>query len=788
MVSITRSRGRGSRKLPYLLASTALVMLPNLAGAQAASTGGVEEVVVTAERRSENVERVPVSVAVLSADALAKRNITTEADLPFAVPGLTVRVGATANEQNYAIRGQSVDQYSGASPGVLPYINDVQISNNTGGGAGATAFYDLQSVQVLKGPQGTLFGRNATGGAVLFTTQKPTDDFGGYVSALAGNYDTYQFQGALNVPLVDDELLARVAGFYQHQDGYQHNLYDNSHPGTGEREGVRGSFTFKPTSKLENDFVIDYFHTDGTATQSVLYNLMSLAGAAPAAFLYSPALGPGWTAYLASHTNPTVNPLGLTAFFTDQKHRGPYTIATNDRNVYTATNTIVTNTTTYDIGADTQLKNIFGFAHLSSLTAGDSDGSPYGVAGDGDPNNLDAGSHDRTTIYSDELQLLGKAFGDNLTYAAGVYFSDAKANVRRITNFFDILGVPDGTNHSINQNTTYAIYGQGTYDLSDATGIQGLSVTAGLRYNNEKVKRTTLPDDETYGDEAANPPGVYSNFQSKTFDNVSWTVGLQEQLNPNLLFYITSRRSYRNGGFNANLAPLNGYADIGGDEYLTEQVTDIEGGVKYSGDIGGVPAQVNFATYNTWIDNSQRTAFASVAGNPSAITVNVPKSEDYGFEFDGEILPVDWLNLGTTINYVNARFTKQDAIVFGTPSKFATVPDTPEWSGTVYGEITVPVANSISAVFRADAYAQTKTYFSSSAQINTGAKLPGYGIANFQIGLEGDDIDWSLTANLKNAFDQTYYVGGIGLGQLLDYNVALPGMPRTFTVEARYKF
>jgi outer membrane receptor protein involved in Fe transport len=145
---------------PYVLADT--TQTPSSTD----NSGGLEEIVVTAQRREQSLEKTPIAVSVVGADALAQQQIVTEQDLVAAVPGLTVRAGLSSNQLNYAIRGQSLDLFSFNRPGVLPYFNEVQVSSN----ATSSAFYDLQSIQVLKGPQGTLFGRSATGGAVLPTT------------------------------------------------------------------------------------------------------------------------------------------------------------------------------------------------------------------------------------------------------------------------------------------------------------------------------------------------------------------------------------------------------------------------------------------------------------------------------------------------------------------------------------------------------------------------------------------------------------------------------------------
>src|SRR3984893_14704913 len=205
-------------------------------------TTGIEEITVTAQRRTESLSRTPITVEVLKPDDLEKQAIVSESDLQSAVPGLLVRAGATVNPLNYSIRGQTVDVNSSSQSSVLPYFNEVQVGGGSSkGGASATSFYDLESVQVLKGPQGTLFGRNSTGGAVLFQTAKPTNEFTGYLSASAGNYALRQAEGAINVPIVQDKVLLRVAAFTERHDGYQFNLFDGRRLGDVRRDNVRAT-------------------------------------------------------------------------------------------------------------------------------------------------------------------------------------------------------------------------------------------------------------------------------------------------------------------------------------------------------------------------------------------------------------------------------------------------------------------------------------------------------------------------------------------------------------------
>ena len=187
----------------------------NKASDSAASTdAGPETIVVTARRRAEDISRVPTAVSALEGSALAERSIVSQADLQAAVPGLVVRETQSNNQLNYSIRGQTVDAFSGSSTAVVPYVNEVPFV-----AGGVASFFDLESIQVLKGPQGTLFGRNATGGAVLSTTARPKNEFSGSMKGGYGNRDAFNAEGAVNVPIVEDRVLLQAAFTAARSDG-----------------------------------------------------------------------------------------------------------------------------------------------------------------------------------------------------------------------------------------------------------------------------------------------------------------------------------------------------------------------------------------------------------------------------------------------------------------------------------------------------------------------------------------------------------------------------------------
>jgi iron complex outermembrane recepter protein len=779
-------------------ADTTAAESPAAPAANAGSEGDqLGEIVVTAQRRSESLERTPVAVSVLSAESLTQRAIVTESDLQAAEPGLTVRASQNSNQLNYALRGQSLDAFSGTRPGVLPYFDEVQV----GGAGGSSAFYDLASIQLLKGPQGTLFGRNSTGGAVVFTTAKPTDELGGYLTARLGNYDLRYIEGALNVPIVADKVLLRVSGFSNDRHGFQDDVFEGVRAGEVDRYGMRASLTVKLNDSIRNDLVVDYFHAGGNNVEGPIYSLNS-KGAVPlialtnfgnaaqfdaiiSAFVAGaggpPNAGAGAAAQYAA-ANPRLDPGGLASYLATQQARGPYIVESNSANKYHGENTIISNITSVDVAEDTQIRNIIGHTKIDNKNNGDIDGTPYGIDDSGNIINL-------TKQFSEELQLVGKILAKRLSYVAGVFYSD-ESNV--YINTGDVLSFPiiasKQSYAAKTTNKTYAGYAQGTYDLSDSTGVQGLGFTAGARYTDEKVGLQTLPADISFSDPAAEQ-ATYEPDQSKSYRNVSWTTGLQEQLNSNLLLYAASRRSYRNGGYNTSERPVPGLGTDGGDGYDRETVTDFELGTKYQGEFADIPVRANLALYQDWVENSQRVAYTIVGGSPAAVTVNVPKAQVKGLELDGAVNPTSWLQLGTAGSYTNARFTSNlVSIDGGAPVVFGTYPDTPKWSGSAFGEVTVPVSSKLAVSLRGDVYGQTGTFFSSTANTNPGAKLPGYKLVNFRIGLGDEQMGWQASFSMKNALNEVYYVGGVGLGELFQLNTAVPGEPRTFFGEIRYRF
>lgn len=737
---------------------------------EAAADGG--EIVVTAQRRSEALEKTPVAVAVVSADALAKQAITSERDLQFATPGLTVKSSQNDNLINYSLRGQTVDAYTSSLPSVLPYVNEVQV-----GGAGSTAFYDLQSVQVLKGPQGTLFGRNSTGGAVLFTTAKPTKDMSGFATLRYGRFNDIQVEGAVSGPVAGDNLLVRVAGSYRNRDGVQRNLFYNEMLGKIDRLGLRGSVSINPDGPISNELVVDYFRAGGSSVSPVVSYVVPVANNVPG----NPFV-----------PNNLIFP-GLVAFGAAQLARGPYVVDVDSLSVHRTRKWIISNVTTFELNDNTKIKNIFGFVRSKYFDAGDIDGTRFGIDGRGNSTTGAFGGDGLIKQYSDELQLQGNVMDGRLEYVVGAYFSDNSEHLRNTSFILNGIGLPPQINAGTTKSKSIAGYGQATVD----TGLAGFKLTGGLRYTSEKVSFVRDPDDQWVGPAYAAffADGRFSRTQEDTFKKLSWTVGLQNQVTQGLLLYANGRRSFRSGGFNFHAPPTPGFANVSGGEFRPEVATDVEIGAKYRSDAGGMPVRLNLAVYNMWVDNIQRANYVAIFGALAGITVNVPKAKITGFELDGSFKPADWLTIGGNLNYTDARFTDPRTPVLGTDGKtsiaiFNTYPDTPKWSWALYADAIVPVSDAWNLALHGDVYRQSSNYFSSTGRtLNPNSLIPAYSLANFRIGVEeSGNKGWSFSALVKNAFGKTYYTGGIGFASLFALNFVVPGERRSYMLEARYKF
>lgn len=773
-------------------------LLPSVAAAQAETAEPQEEVatqdiVVTAQRREERLSKVPVAVVAFGSEALQNRNITSEQDIGTLVPGLQVKNGQNSNQLSYSMRGQSLDPFSGTSPAVLPYLNEAPYNpGNT-----ATAFFDLGSIQVLKGPQGTLFGRNATGGAVLYTTPMPGDSFGGYVTVRGASRDYGQIQAAVDLPLSEGKAALRLAFDATRGNGYVTNINTGNTLGDKNSRSGRATLLLTPTDTLKNITIVQYDRVKGTEGVGGIYTYNSATNPQFVSDGTNHIPVSGLTNTLAAIYGNNDGPAAPGFFpggvegYTRFTRANPYKVWLQYDLPHSAENVFVSNTTELEIGADTKLKNIFSYMNGKSNTPGNLAGGPFGslwlfkLAGI-NATGAPGGQTFRSKTFSEELQIQGSLLDDRLNYTAGVFYSNQKRfEIIPINIGADVVpgGIADISYAYRNRQESKAVFAQVSYKVTEA-----LTATLGGRYTWENVGIRQAP-----GNVFGVDPNSPAADQSRKLSAPAWTASLQYQIDPNNMVYFNQRGSFRSGNLNGTVAPFTDpLTGQPANFFKNEKVHDFELGYKFNGRIGGAPVQFNVAAYKIIVKDAQRALYALVGGAPAGFTVNVPQAETKGFEVDAFAGLTSWLDVGFNLAYTDAKYTKRTVpIPFVGSLQVDSYPDAPKWAGSANIEVKFPVPAEIGKIsLRGDYYGQTGFFFSNTNGTSTpGTHLDGYWNVGARLNWKeiiGSQV--SAAVFVRNLTDETYYISGYALGASNGVNTAYPGEPRTIGAEISVRF
>lgn len=777
--------------------------------------GYKEDIVVTAQRREEKLSRVPLSVVAYGSEELQTRNIVSEQDIGSLVPGLQVKNGQNSNQLSFSMRGQTLDPFSGTSPAVLTYLNEAPYNpGNT-----STAFFDLGSIQVLKGPQGTLFGRNATGGAVLYSTPTPGDVFSGYVTLRGASRNYGQMQAAVDLPLVPGKLAIRLAGDITRGDGYIKNLNTGNTLGDKNSRSGRATILFTPTDTIRNVTILQYDDVKGTEGAGGIWTYNSSPICTPGPCTAAQLASGQFTQYNSDGTNHVIThtpgspgaPLtdtlaaiyggnsgpvapgffpGGVEGYTRFTRANPFDVWLQYDLPHRAHNFFASNTTELELGGGVKIKNIFSYAKGYAQTPGNLTGGPFGALwlfklSGVNATGIPGGEIFHARNISDELQLQGTT--GPLTYTAGLFYSNSRRNEEVPINIGGDLGLPapiaDIAYDYRNRESSKAVFAQIGYKLTDK-----LTVNVGGRYT-----WVTVGISQNAGNVFGVDPASPAASQEEKLSAPAWTFNVQYQIDSNNMVYFAQRGSFRSGNLNGTVAPFTDpLTGRPANFFKNEYVHDFEVGYKFSGRIGSVPAQFNIAAYDVIVKDAQHALYAVVGGQPAGFTVNVPQSVTKGVEVDGSFGLTDWLDLGFNMAYTDARYTKNIVpIPFVGTLPVDTYPDSPKWSGSANVTVKFPVPENIGKLaLRGDFYGQTHTFFSSTNGTSTpGTRLEGY--STFGLRLDWKEImgsKVSAAVYVRNLGDKLYYISGYALGASSGVNTAYPGEPRTFGAELSVKF
>ncbi len=689
----------------------------------------LEEVVVTAQRREQRLQDVPISVTALSADLLADNGVRNLEDLSGIAPSLY-----TTNSVNYGAAPVSIRGIGGANGGgnffndepVGVYYNDMYVGRLS---FSTSDLLDVESIQVLRGPQGTLFGRNATAGALLIQTAKPTEDTEGYLRVKVAEHGEQRFAGALSGAL-GSSVQARLSAAVSNRDGWGTNQFDGSDVNGSDDTTVRLSLAFQPSDNASIDIMLE--RQDQEATPATI----NVAQVAPLTI-----------------SSPFVRRPDFDADLDDLR----FSLNDPSRNESDATNLIAS--VNWDLGSVT-LDSITAFRDYNLDGAQDSDSTQFRLFS----NTGDIASEQ----FSQELRLSSDSDGPFNWIAGLYYFTEDTDMLFTINNFQALFGA--GTNavfDASQQLDSWAIFADASYAVSDRT-----TLTLGGRFSEEDKDfgndlrvltiQNSIPLPFPVGPFPAGsqiPAGIpFSDpplFNSSAqFDNFSPRVVLDFAVNDDLLTYLSYSRGFKSGGFNSfGLAPA----------FEDEEVDAFELGVKgtaYDGRLRFSAAYFNYDYENLQVRLPVPTGGVSI--------VNAGAADVSGIEFEASLFATDRLRVDANISVLDTELTEFNTqqvpegleYLIGAPIPLENVnaagnqlTRAPELSYLLSGVYSLPVSSAYSADLKLTYRYRDESFFLETNQSQNTFKAGDSDRLDLRATLKPNSEKWQASLFLLNATD-----------------------------------
>lgn len=718
---------------PTLLLGLALVATP-VTPAQAQEELTLEEIVVTALRRAETLQDTPVAITAFTAEALEARSIDTLDSIARFTPSIRFDGAAALSGGNYNatvfIRGIGQNDFAIFSdPGVGFYVDGVYYARSIGGIMDAV---DLQSVEVLRGPQGTLFGKNTIGGAVLINTQRPTDQFGGKLELTTGRFDRMDVKGTLNVPLADGKVLTRLSVSSLNRDGYAKRLSDGGDMGDRNADSARLQLSTNVTDDINFHLVGDVTRAREHSAPNKLLAVAPVPGLTGVPFLvnYNNLVAPT-RGVIAPDGRPTLN----SSFVTDS----PFTTWATGPNVNDLDLWGVAGTLTWDLGT-VEAKSITAYRELEATFARDGDNTPFTYR--------ETFNDDEQWQFSQEFQLSGEGFDGRFTWVGGLYYftergtDDASANLA--IGLWPPLGPPlSPATLILNKidNSSYAAFGQGNVKITDT-----FAVTLGARWNRDEkwisVFNQRQRDNVIFTD--VQRDGNWDAFTPK--------IGLEYKPVTDIMLYASAGKGFKSGGFNAR--PLVDESEV--TQYEPETIWTYEAGAK----TGWFDNRliVNVAGYLSKYDNIQLT----VNQTPRNFVANAAKGTIKGAELEVRARPVTGLDVDLGVGYTDAQYDEVGGGLGPTQilpiTKDAKFVKTPKWTVNAGLQYTHDMGDGSTLSLRGDLSAYSK-FYNDVANTELIAQS-GYGIVNSRLTYTAADESWNLALFATNLTDRRYFVSG----------------------------
>ncbi|MDH3337479.1 MAG: TonB-dependent receptor [Gammaproteobacteria bacterium] len=662
----------------------------------AAEVGALEEIIVTARKVEESVQDIPMSVQVLSADLLDQLDLTRLFDLQFNVPGLVVN-NLGLNGAGFSLRG--VSDQGGSSLSVATHLNGVYLGNSN---LAIARMFDLQRVEVLKGPQGTLYGRNATGGSINFITRAPEDNFSAHVEGAYGSFDTARVQGYVNLPF--NKAALRVAYIGSEGDGFIRNSVDKRKFAEQDFWGLRASLLFNVNKKLRVNVVAQRTFDDGASGELWLPQPDNLADPSDIR-LTTVTLSNPFLKNNADNVNVNIE---------------------------------------YDLDFAT-LRSVTGYASSEIRDLDDCAGLPQ-LAG-----CVRSALPIRHSQWSQELQLVSSG-SETVDWLLGAYFYNDDA----WRNYFELIPAfgtqPRFDYHSTSDESTWAVFGQGTWHVA-----QSWSITAGYRRNGETHNFSTI------GTGTNDPPTLVES--RKDWTNDSWRLDVAYAVNDDALVYASVSTGFKSGGIS------------NGDSFDPENLTAYETGLKSQWLDRRLTLNAA-AYYYDFRDLQVRTATITDSGLIFGID-NAAKAEIYGIDADTSYRLSDRLNISGGVVWLPKReFVEYRNDAVGDTLSGNDVTRAPEWTAVVALDYAQPLRNRGKLAARLEYNYRSDLFYTTDNDPRFAQDA--FSLLNLFLSFEPASEKWYVFASGRNLGNADYY------NQV--FLQSSPGYPDTYEAGFGYRF
>ena len=697
-----------------------------------------QQVTISARKRTERAIDVPLSISVITGSELQDRGAIRLSEA--AVPNVAFLGPENNAVPNFSVRGvQSQNRANiGFDSGIGVYVDGVFMGR---GAAFNLETFDIQRVEFLRGPQGTLFGKNSIAGAISVVTREPSKKFEATASADLGSLNLRRLSGYLSTPLGSDTVRASVAVYSGKRDGYMNNVATGTKTGDEDVTSARAKIVIKPSSALDLTIAADHLKDQSVApSPKIVSGYGSIAGSDD---------------FTANENLPTLA----------------------NRTVQGVGGTI-----NYDLGSGLKLTSITSVRKLDTTRTSDTDVGPLNIVA--------SASTSVQKQWSQELRIATSRKAA-LEYVAGLYFYEQKASGTSLSTFgpaapvLSVIRNTTGNTFGDINSKTGAVFGNVDWNVSER-----VTLTGGLRYTSEKK---TLAYQQVVTFPAFLAPSIPLENDSLSTSNVTPLLSARFRIDRNTIAYGTYSKGFRSGGWNVDNITAGGPTSFKQTRFNDESMANFEVGVK--GAMLGGMLNLGAAAFRMNYDDIQVTQQVQVLGGGGAvvgIVTNGGKAKSEGMELEATLRPTSALRLSAGVGYVDARYTDYVDTSRGTPVSFNgnQLNNAPRLTAnlSVAYSLSLPVG---SLTMRIDGR-HADGYFVGRENLAT-QWIPGYDLFNGRVSLAGENGRWDLALYSNNLFDKRYIVAkvpggfaapiGAGTNQTTSY-----GRPRSYGIVGTFTF